>query len=81
MRLRIDEALAAYTLKTGERLSRADLARLVLPEASVTTRHIVMKKLADGETKRPDPELITKIARLLKVDINFLFGWRENDEH
>ena len=80
MKLKIDEALAAYTLKTGERLSRADLARLVLPEASPSTRHIIMKKLAEGETKRPDPELICKIALILKVDINFLFGWRESHE-
>lgn len=77
MKIRIDEALAAYTLKTGERLTRADLSRIVLPESSPSTRHITMKKLAEGKSSRPDPELVRKIAKVLKVDLNFIYGWEE----
>jgi len=75
MKIHIDKALASYTLKTGERMNRSELGRRVLPGVRESYRSTVLKQLAEGTAKRPDPQLIWRIAKELKTDLNFLYGW------
>ncbi len=77
MKIQIDKALASYTLKTGERMNRSELGRRVMPDVRESYRSTVLKQLAEGKAKRPDPQLIWDIALVTKTDLNFLYGWKD----
>lgn len=77
MKYQIDRAMAKYTLTTGRPMTRKMLAEAVLPNSRDSHRQVLIKQLAEGGTKRPDPQLLMKIAKTLHVDMNFLYGWNE----
>ncbi len=79
MKIQIDRALALHTVRTGERLSRTELGRRVMPGSRESYRSTVLKQMAEGESKRPDLQVLTRIAKELDVDMNFLLGWEKKE--
>ncbi len=76
-KLRITEAMAHYTLKTGEEMKRRDLAAKIWPTGSDKSRPINIRALMNGKTKRIDIDAVDKICKATQTDPNFLFGWKE----
>ncbi len=76
MKLRINEAMAHYTLKTGEMMDKRDLACKLWQSSSPDSRLITIKKLIRGEQKRVAIKTVLDIAHATHTDPNFLFGWK-----
>ncbi len=77
MKIEIDRAMALYTLKTGKSMTRRLLAQQVLPDMRDSSSQVIIRKMAEGQSKRPDPVLVKKIAEVLQVDMNYLYNWKE----
>ena len=75
MKIHIDKALALYTLRTGQVYTRKNLADALLSHMPASSRQVIIKSMAEGNAKRPDPELVWKIAKELSCDLNLLYGW------
>ena len=75
MKICIDRAIALYNLKNNTTLTRKDVADRCMPHDLKFTRRIAIKRMAEGESKRPDPKVVWKIAELLETDLNCLYGW------
>ena len=74
-RLRISEALKAYSDRTGERMTQNDLAAKIYPDASPQSRAINLSRLSTGKAKTVNLETIKIICNLTGVSPNFLFGY------
>ncbi len=73
-RLRISEARRAYQDRTGKRMTQRELAKRLWPDEKQSTREVKLSAYENGKAKRVDIETALKIADLLDVDLNFLFG-------
>lgn len=81
IKFNIDRGIAHYTLKYNEPMTRKKLADAVLPGVRPTTAQVIIKDMSEGNAKRPDPRLLVRIATILDVDMNFLFGWSDQSNN
>lgn len=78
MKLKINEAMALHTAKTGESLMKSDLAALLFPEAPTpAARQVAMSNLTRGRTTRVKPEWIVKICQFCGCSAEFVLGMEE----
>ena len=73
-RLRISEARRAYQDRTGKRMTQRELAKQVWPDEKQSSRDVKISNYELGKAKRIGIETALKIADILEVDPNFLFG-------
>lgn len=78
MKLKINEAMALHTAKTGEVLKSNELAALLFPEAPTpAAKQVAMSNLKRGRTTRVKPEWIVTICHYCHCSAEFLLGMEE----
>lgn len=78
MKLKIKEALALHTAKTGEVLRISELAALLFPYAPTpAAKQVAMSNLTRGRTSRVKPEWIVKICQFCGCSAEFVLGMEE----
>lgn len=78
MKLKIKEALALHTAKTGEVLRISELAALLFPDAPTpAAKQVAMSNLTRGRTSRVKPEWIVKICQFCGCSAEFVLGMEE----
>ena len=73
-RLKITEALKAFSDRTGKRMTQNDLAAKIYPDASPQSRAINISRLSTGKAKTVGVDTVKIICNLTGVTPNFLFG-------
>lgn len=78
VRLKVKEALAYYTAKTGKIMLKSELAKLLFPDAPTpAARQVAMSNLLRGHTSRVKPEWIVIICKSCGCSAEFLLGMEE----
>lgn len=73
-KVRVKEALAYYTLKTGNRMTKTELASRLWPNSSIKSGQTVLSNYEAGRIKRIDITALRKICEICGVDANFLLN-------
>lgn len=73
-RVRITEALAHYTLKTGHRMTNKELAARAWPDKSDASRDTLLRRYDKGLIVRVNLAVLHRIAEACQVDANFLLS-------
>lgn len=75
LKLKINEAMALHTARTGERLEKKKLAALLFADAPTdSARQVAMTNICRGRTLRIKPEWIPIICNYCGCSADFLFG-------
>ena len=75
VRLKVREALAYHTAKTGNIILKSELAKKLFPHAPTPeARQVAMSNLLRGQTARVKPEWIVIICQTCGCSAEFLLG-------
>lgn len=74
MRIKLTEALRAYSDRTGLKLTQKEIAEAVYPNSSPESRAINLSRIATGTATTINTDTVIIICKMTGVDANFLFG-------
>jgi hypothetical protein len=72
-KIKLIEAMGFHAAKTGEQITRIELAEKLWPNSPKRSQYINISRLASGKAKRVDIDHVRIICDTLDVDANFLF--------
>lgn len=77
MLLRIEEAMARYRCRHGEKLKKQQLAAALFPDSSEAVQRQCLGRLISGRYSRINPDWVPVICRVCDCSADYLFNMSE----